>query len=1021
MLTWKRALVVCLAVTMLGAAGAGAPAESELERQVRNPSLDFSHAVELRGLAVELGGGTFEVEQGVLVPAAPVAGRVMEAAFLGKALFRLAPPDEVEAQQLELFTQRDTLVAGIEKAVFVLGGEAVAKQLLDHGPATLDAATQAAARELFDGWAKGAERRGLGADEAIWRAASGDRLVEGYFAASFQSADVGQFILLLDPSETEQVMVGRFVPLSLDDRQKRLTERALKSYRKEGRLLNRRIEDLGDWDTWMKMPLRDPGGRPAPGTAAFEPDHYDLDAKLDPKELSLEGKAVLRLKAVHDGARAVDLDLFDDLTPGAIRDGTGRALTWYRSGRSLQVMLAEPVRRGEAATLEIAYAGVIFNEIETDSFALRDTGGWYPHAGTADRATYKLSLRWPRKYDLMASGKVVDSREEGKEQVETRVLEVPADQVSFEIGKFDVVEAQVGHVKLKVAFNRASGTPPKDAQMEVVETLKKALSFYEDKFGPYPLDQLAVTTVHRDFSQGYLGFLTLVDQLLYIRSPYGPKDQVENFSSRMRIETVAHELAHQWWGNLMGWKSYRDQWLSEALADYSAMLYLQAQSERRSVYLAEHAKGWQRTLRQTTLDGRPLESLGPVVMGGRLNSSLSDEAYQAVVYGKGPLVFAMLARAVGEDKLTLMLKHIVKALANQAIDTETFLASIEKMGSINLGSFSKQFVYGTGIPEIYYSYQFKSAAEGRWEVRGEARQILSPHYRYRLQRQGTGWELSRVEDATRSGDWTLLVPFQVILEPAEGSTDIPKRSDYQTARGLGGTLKVSGGTTPFTFKIDKKPRDFWLDQRGEVLAYFYCSSREPKRTLRLMADQASAEEAEATYKKALAADLLAGEGLMDPDISNRDLKRESRLEDVAIHFGLARWYLDHGRPEDSRKALGAGEELLRTSEKDFWQAERDALHARLDLLRGEYKEAYDRLYHRLYMYFPVSKGEGASAGWRRAQWQGGRLGDAEDYALLAVAAYETSHEKVAQLAVTYAEERGAEMTALKQLLGAKPD
>lgn len=160
---------------------------------------------------------------------------------------------------------------------------------------------------------------------------------------------------------------------------------------------------------------------------------------------------------------------------------------------------------------------------------------------------------------------------------------------------------------------------------------------------------------------------------------------------------------------------------------------------------------------------------------------------------------------------------------------------------------------------------------------------------------------------------------------------------------------------------------------------------------------------------------------MDPDLSNRDMKRESRLEDAAIHFGLSRWYLDHGRPEDSRKALGAGEELIRASEKDFWQGERDALHSRLDLLRGDYKEAYDRLYGKLRMYFPVSKGEGVSAGWRRAQWQSGRSGDAEDYALLAVAAFETSHEKVAQLAVTYAEERGAEMTALKQLLATKGD
>ena len=68
------------------------------------------------------------------------------------------------------------------------------------------------------------------------------------------------------------------------------------------------------------------------------------------------------------------------------------------------------------------------------------------------------------------------------------------------------------------------------------------------------------------------------------------------------------------------------------------------------------------------------------------------------------------------------------------------------------------------------------------------------------------------------------------------------------------------------------------------------------------------------------------------------------------------------------------------------------------------------------MYFPVKNGEHASDIWRRNQWSSGRLGDAEDYAMLAVAAFETSHTEVAQLATKYAEERRADMTALKQLL-----
>src|SRR5438093_2113948 len=209
-------------------------------------------------------------------------------------------------------------------------------------------------------------------------------------------------------------------------------------------------------------------------------------------------------------------------------------------------------------------------------------------------------------------------------------------------------------------------------------------------------------------------------------------------------------------------------------------------------------------------------------MGLRLNSSLSDRAYEAVVYEKGSLVFRMLGQAGGEDKLTLMLKYLVKAVSNQPIDTETFLASIEKMGRVNLSTFSKQFVYGTGVPEVYYNFKFQGSGDGRWEVQGEARETVVPHYDYKPVRKGSGWDITRTrKDDSQLSDWTLLVPFQVILDDGQGAADKVKPGDYQTARGLGGTRKVSGGSTPFNFNIDKKPRDFWLDQRGEVLAYFF--------------------------------------------------------------------------------------------------------------------------------------------------------------------------------------------------------
>src|SRR5882672_6626863 len=156
-------------------------------------------------------------------------------------------------------------------------------------------------------------------------------------------------------------MVGRFVPLEMDDREKHDRERALRMARKGGRGIHSRLEDLGVWDTWMRMELRDETGRSTLGSNSFEPKHYDLEAKLDPKALRMEGKATLHLMAVREGSRAVALDLFEDLTPSSIRDGAGHDLPWYRSGAALHVMLANPVHKNDSMTLEVKYSGVIFN------------------------------------------------------------------------------------------------------------------------------------------------------------------------------------------------------------------------------------------------------------------------------------------------------------------------------------------------------------------------------------------------------------------------------------------------------------------------------------------------------------------------------------------------------------------------------------------------------------------------------------------------------------------------------------
>src|SRR5205085_12655071 len=124
-------------------------------------------------------------------------------------------------------------------------------------------------------------------------------------------------------------------------------------------------------------------------------------------------------------------------------------------------------------------------------------------------------------------------------------------------------------------------------------------------------------------------------------------------------------------------------------------------------------------------DGRTVESIGPVVLGERLLSSHSDDAYQAIVYQKGTLVLNMLARGLGEESFRKALGQIVRNVRQTGqgtLSTEELLADLEQITALNLHGFADQFIYGTGLPEVYYTYRFEPKSGGGFHIVGEARQ-----------------------------------------------------------------------------------------------------------------------------------------------------------------------------------------------------------------------------------------------------------------------------------------------------------
>ena len=1007
-LRFERLPLLLAAGLLAGFHPAQATGPAQVVSQIRSTRLDPSRAVAIRSVEIEFGPALFDIERGVLIPALTRDGRVTELAFIGQARFRIEPPDEIEADQLELFTGQRSLDAAVESAIFVVANANTVDRLLDGpAPREMHESLLVQAEELHKTWLLKTERRNTGVESAIFKSHVGDEAFRDYFAIWANSHELGPFVYQLDPEDVEQITLASFQPLDVRGWERQRLKREIRIQQRKGHWLNVRLEDLGAWDLWLSSEWEPEGGPAFPANVGFEAEHYEIDLTITRGDRRLEGVARLELITQTSGRRAVPLDLFRDLVVTSVVDGKGRKLFFFRSGKEVVVHLPEPSKAGEKLTLVVTYGGKALKWVGRKSFDLEDTASWHPHCGTIDRASYDVTLRWPKKFDLLASGRLVGGGQEGGYRWERRRLDQPSIAFSFVLGDYLIDRKRFGHIDVTAAFNSsAPARLNRSVRSGVMETVGRSLAYFEQTFGPYPLDHLTVVTLPRKFSQSYLGFLALSDNVLLGSEPsYGLNLEL------MRDTTIAHEIAHQWWGNVIGWWSYRDQWLSEAMANFSALLYYTHQEGEGSTFLADMSAGWRESLSQTTFEGRTIESLGPVVLGGRLNSSKSGGAYRAIIYRKGAVVLAMLARALGQREFLEMLRSLADAAAQRVLTTDGFIRSLERMSGIDLQGFARQFIYGSGIPQVYYTYGVEPGDDGEWTLRGEARLLADPSFGHQVVRTGDGrWDVRRVvERPDDSIPTALMVPFRLTLADEPGLTSAMRRRNQ-----LRGQLFIRGERDDFEIQTQRQPGKLELDPEGEVLARFYSVDRHRKRGLRYRAQDlmldGKLDMAEAAYREAL--DHEAGlPPATDPASWIRDRRTDGRTEDTTIRLSLARLYLDQGQTDRAETELDAVEELLDGDKNQFRMA-RDSLRSRLEIQRGEYRSAFKRLKKTLRMAAPRH----AVRTWRARAWQSRltseRLAMTDAYVLLAVAAHETGQLSDLQWAIEGARGRGADLSAL---------
>ncbi len=926
-----------------GAPDAEIDPETLLE-EIRSAALVPDQALDAAGLLLNTGAATLELESGVLIPVRNGGSRAVEMVFVGRGRARLEPPDEVEAGQLELFTGSPRLDEVFIEAVFVVARDEAADALLDRPPVeAVDGEILRRAGERYAAWKDSPERQTLGVETGILLDALGDPVYEDYFAGWFMGAQLGPFLLQIDPAAEEQINLGQFVRFDVTPEERLSLSRFLHRQQQRGRLLGLEVKNLGRWDSWVKAAVRDAEGKPRPGSQGFEPQHYLIDVTVDPRDGHLVSHTRMKVRALSGVRRIVSLELHGELavtrlalaSPSEVSEGD-RELFFWREGNRVQVLLPQVPRADAELELEIVCEGVFLESAGDRGWALRDALGWYPRFSANERATYDVTLRWPRRFELLASGQRVDGGNARGKRWERRRLEIPAFGFSFEIGRFKVRSMEVGDVRLRVAFDPAtwSQTPERSVE-ELMLTIANALSYYQGIFGPYPLNELAVITVPRQYSQALLGMITLSSRVMADWGVSAPLLQVQDQRS-----VVAHEVAHQWWGHLVGWRSYRDQWISEAMANYAALLWARHRGLEPAV---GPLTGWQQELTATVSDGRPLESVGPLVLGERLFSSRSQDAYHAIIYRKGALVLEMLARKFGEEAFRQSLKTLAASASGHVLSTRDFLSLLERITGSDLDAFARQFIFGTGLPEIDYDYAFEHRDNGHWQVRVSARQELPARIRYRVVALGDGrFDVARerVESPIDVAGSDLVVPLQILLANGSDPAGSKPSEEGLTRDFLIGQMLISGPETEFELEIDRRPEQLWLDRDREIFGLFVDRRQHPRRMLlkeaSRLATAGQLPAAEDTLRRALVTPAVSG--------SADDLLA------AHLHLRLAGVLLDRGQDPEAAQSLQRARDAFESTratlpgpEARRFASAFEILEARIEVRRGDYPAAITRL------------------------------------------------------------------------------
>jgi hypothetical protein len=470
---------------------------------------------------------------------------------------------------------------------------------------------------------------------------------------------------------------------------------------------------------------------------------YDIDVSATPDRQWIEGRARVYLKVRALSMSTLTLKLADSLViQSIVSNEFGRLFSIrVKNQNTVVVNLPSPMVQNSELTVLVSYAGRLEPQTaDREALALEQARGgtedtpfmtpeasslyssrsfWYPQSVVSDYATARIRVSVPSALECVASGELEPGFPvlvPAKDQAPSRKLYAftarqPLRYLAFIVSRFmrsetvtigfpDAAPAEGAALTGRTYHSASLSVEANPRQVvrghDLVERAADIALFYESLIGDMPYPSFTIALIENDLPGGHSpAYFAALNQPLPT-SPLVWRNDPAAFTNFPDF-FIAHEFAHQWWGQAVGWRNYHEQWLSEGFAQYFAALY------------AQHERGedvFTGVLRQFRRWGIEQSDQGPVYLGYRLGHIRGEgRVFRALVYNKSAAVLHMLRRLIGDEAFFNGVRRFYAAWRFRKAGTEDLRVAMEAASGQRLERFFERWIYGTSLPKLKFSYR----------------------------------------------------------------------------------------------------------------------------------------------------------------------------------------------------------------------------------------------------------------------------------------------------------------------------